>query len=126
MIDNGVAAHILIVEDNPKNLKLIRDLLRVTGYTTLEAGDGETAIGLARQQQPGLILMDVQLPGLDGVSAMKALKQDDTTRHIPIVALTAFAMKDDDKKFLAQGFDGYLSKPIDIEQTLKMVRDFVG
>jgi CheY-like chemotaxis protein len=116
---------ILLVEDNPKNLKLIRDLLQVEGYATLAAEDGETGISLARAQPPALILMDVQLPGMDGISVMRALKEDPATRHIPVVALSAFAMKGDKERFLREGFDAYLAKPIDIEQLLAVVAGFV-
>ena len=86
---------ILIIEDNAKNLKLVRDILQFKGYTTLEAESGEAGIALARQMRPALILMDVQLPRMDGRAAMKALKADASTREIPIIALTAYAMKGD-------------------------------
>lgn len=114
-------ALILIVEDNPKNLKLIRDVLQFFGYTTVEAESGEAGVALARERQPALILMDVQLPGMDGRAATKILKTDASTRHIPIIALTAFAMKGDRERFLDGGFDGYISKPINIKEIPKMV-----
>lgn len=117
---------ILVVEDNPKNLKLIRDLLQVSGYVTLEAGDGESALEIARRAQPALILMDVQLPVMDGLTAMKALKKDECTRHIPIIALTALAMKGDKQSFLKEGFDDYISKPIDIEQLFEVLGRYVS
>ena len=107
-----VGALILIVEDNPRNLKLIRDILQFRGYTTLEAETGEAGVTLARERQPALILMDVQLPGMDGRTATKALKADPSTRQIPVIAMTAFAMKGDRESLLADGFDGYISKPI--------------
>ena len=119
-------ARILIVEDNPKNLKLLRDVLQFKGYTTLEAETAEAGVALAQQQQPALILMDVQLPGMDGREAMKILKADTSTRYIPIVALTAFAMKGDREDLLADGFDGYVSKPIDIKELPKMVESYLG
>jgi two-component system cell cycle response regulator DivK len=114
---------ILIVEDNEKNLKLVRDLLQVKGYRTLEAGTAELGVELARRQTPHLILMDIQLPGLDGVAALGQLKADPTTATIPVIALTAFAMQDDRQRFLAAGFDGYLVKPIDIWELLERVRE---
>lgn len=118
-------AAILIVEDNPKNLKLIRAVLQAEGYATLEAKDGQAAIDLARDRRPVLILMDIQLPGLDGESAMKALKENPNTRNIPVVALTALAMKGDRERFLQQGFDGYIAKPIDVDEALATVGEFL-
>ncbi len=119
-------ATILIVEDNPKNLKLIRDVLQFQGYTTIEAETGEAGVELTRAQQPALILMDVQLPGMDGREAMQVLKTDATTRHIPIIALTSFAMKGDREHLLAEGFDGYMSKPIAIKEVPKMIEGFLS
>jgi two-component system, cell cycle response regulator DivK len=115
---------ILIVEDNEKNLKLVRDLLQVKGYQTLEAGTAELGIELARRHTPELILMDIQLPGMDGVSALGQLKADPTAAKIPVIALTAFAMKDDRERFRSAGFDGYLVKPINIRELLEVVREF--
>jgi len=114
---------ILIVEDNEKNLKLVRDLLQVKGYRTLEAGTGELGVELARRHTPHLILMDIQLPGLDGVAALGQLKADPTTASIPVIALTAFAMHDDRQRFLAAGFDGYLVKPINIRELPAVVQE---
>lgn len=118
-------ALILIVEDNPRNLKLIRDVLQFQGYTTLEAETGEAGISLALVRQPALILMDVQLPGMDGSTAMQALKAEASTRHIPIIAMTAFAMKGDQERLLAAGFDGYMSKPIAIKEIPQMVARYL-
>jgi two-component system cell cycle response regulator DivK len=115
---------ILIVEDNEKNLKLVRDLLQVKGYQTLEAGTAEQGIELARRHTPQLILMDIQLPGMDGVAALGQLEADPTTAQIPVIALTAFAMKDDRERFRSAGFDGYLVKPINIRELLEVVREF--
>jgi len=112
---------ILIIEDNMKNLKLIRDLLQFHGYPTLEAETGEAGVELARERHPALILMDVQLPGMDGRAALKVLKADAHTRHIPIIALTAYAMKGDREGLLAEGFDGYMAKPIEIKELPKVV-----
>ena len=117
---------ILIIEDNAKNLKLVRDVLQFKGYTTLEADSGEAGIALARQMRPALILMDVQLPRMDGRAAMKVLKADASTREIPIIALTAFAMKGDRERLLADGFDGYIAKPIDIEALPGVMESYLG
>ena len=117
---------ILIIEDNLKNLKLVRDVLQFQGYTTLEAETGEAGVELAQERQPALILMDVQLPGMDGRAATAVLKADLRTRHIPIVALTAFAMKGDRERLLAEGFDGYIAKPIDIKEFPKAVESYLG
>ncbi len=117
---------ILIVEDNPKNLKLIRDVIQFHGYTTVEAETGEAGLELAREQQPALILMDVQLPGMDGREAMQRLKADERTRHTPVVALTAFAMKGDRERLLAEGFDGYIAKPIDIKEIPTLVAQYLN
>ena len=107
---------ILIVEDEPKNLKLIRDILQFKGFATLEAETGAAGIRLAQEHVPALILMDVQLPEIDGCEAMRILKADTRTQHIPIIALTALAMSGDRESLLAQGFDDYISKPIDVKQ----------
>lgn len=117
---------ILIIEDNQKNLKLIRDVLQFHGYTTLEAETAEIGIELARKLQPALILMDVQLPGMDGREALKILKSDAGTQHIPIIALTAFAMKGDRERLLAEGFDGYVSKPIDIKEISQVIERYLS
>ena len=109
-------ALVLIVEDNERNLKLVRDLLEHAGYRTLEAGNAEDGLALARTHRPDLVLMDVQLPGLDGVEALKRLRADVATTRLRVVALTAFAMKDDRARFLAAGFDGYIEKPLDVRK----------
>ena len=115
---------ILIVEDNEKNLKLARDVLTFHGFRTIEATTAEAGIDLARQQQPDLILMDIQLPGMDGVAALAALRADDATRDLPAVAVTAFAMKEDRERFLAAGFLGHIVKPLDIKAFPQQVREF--
>ena len=112
---------ILIIEDNPKNLKLVRDVLQFHGYPILEAETGEAGIALARERRPALILMDVQLPGMDGRATLKVLKADPSTQHIPIIALTSFAMKGDRENLLAEGFDDYMAKPIEIKELPKVV-----
>ena len=116
---------ILIVEDNPNNLKLMRDVLQFRGYTTIEAETGEAGVTLALARQPALILMDVQLPGMDGTTAMKALKANPSTQRIPIIAMTALAMKGDKERLLAEGFDGYMSKPVAIKEIPKMVESYL-
>jgi two-component system, cell cycle response regulator DivK len=115
---------ILIVEDNEKNLKLVRDVLQFKGYRTLEATTAEDGIALAQSHSPNLILMDIQLPGTDGVTAVYQLRKEPRTASIPVVALTAFAMKDDRERFLQAGFDGYLDKPINIKEFPEQVRRF--
>ena len=115
---------ILIVEDNEKNLKLVRDLLLVKGYRTLEAGSAELGVELARHHRPQLILMDIQLPGVDGVTALSQLRADPVTGRIPVIALTAFAMQDERQRFRSAGFDGYLVKPVNIRELLAVVGAF--
>ena len=114
---------ILVVEDNEKNMKLFRDVLVATGYRTLEATTGSEAIDLAAEHAPDLVLMDIQLPDLDGVQALQRLREDHRTAGIPVLALTAQAMRGDRERFLAAGFDGYLSKPVDIRELVGTVRD---
>jgi two-component system cell cycle response regulator DivK len=110
---------LLIVEDNARNLKLARDVLVHIGYRTLQAQTAEQAVALARSHRPDMILMDIQLPGMDGLEALAQLQSDPATAGIPVIAFTAFAMKDDRERFLAAGFHGYIEKPIS-------VRDFPG
>lgn len=114
-------ALILIVEDNPKNLKLFRDVLQFNGFETIEADSAEAGIELARERNPALILMDIQLPQMDGRDAMKVLKSEEKTEEIPIIAVTSFAMKGDREQLLNEGFDGYLAKPVDIKELPKVV-----
>lgn len=106
---------ILIVEDNEKNLKLARDVLRFHGYRTMEATDGESAIAMSVEHLPALILMDIQLPGIDGIVAMKRIRADERTKHIPTVALTASVMSGDRERFDDAGFDGFIAKPIEVK-----------
>jgi two-component system cell cycle response regulator DivK len=105
---------VLIVEDNPRNLKLARDLLQMAGFRTIEATTGEDAVTIAQYEQPQLVLLDIQLPDRDGGSVLEALRNTPSTQRIPVVALTAFAMRGDRERFLAAGFDGYISKPISV------------
>ena len=114
---------ILVVEDNEKNMKLVRDVLEATGYNTLEASTGEDAVELALSNEPALVLMDVQLPGIDGIEALARLRGDVRTASIPVLALTAQAMSGDRERFLEVGFDGYLAKPIDVDELLQAVQE---
>ena len=114
-------AQILVVEDNPKNMKLLRDVLRVSGYRTLEASTGEQALMLAIEHVPALVLMDIRLPDVDGVEVLSRLRIDERTASIPVLAVTAQAMRGDSERFKEAGFDGYLSKPVDIDELLTAV-----
>jgi len=113
---------ILIVEDNEKNLKLVRDVLQFKGYQTVEASTGEDGVRLAKERHPALVLMDIQLPGMNGITALGQLRADPSTRAIPVVAVTASAMTHDRQKIMAAGFDGYQSKPIRVKDFLEAVR----
>lgn len=121
-----MSATVLVVEDNPLNLKLVRDVLGHAGYRVLEAGDAERGIALARAEAPDLILMDVQLPGIDGIQALGRLRADAETAAIPVVALTALAMKEDRERCLAAGFDGYLEKPVSVPELPGQVAALMG
>ncbi|HWP47076.1 MAG TPA: response regulator [Candidatus Limnocylindrales bacterium] len=116
---------VLIIEDNPINMELVTDILTVAGYGVLQAEDAEIGIALAKTEKPALILIDISLPGMDGLAATRILKQDPTTRNIPVVALTAHAMKGDREKILAAGCTGYISKPINTRTLPKMIADFI-
>jgi two-component system cell cycle response regulator DivK len=113
---------ILVVEDNEKNMKLFRDVLSATGYRTLEARTGGEAIELATANPPDLVLMDIQMPDVDGVEALRRLRADGRTAAIPVLAVTAQAMQGDREHFLAEGFDGYLSKPVNVRELIGTVR----
>lgn len=117
---------ILIVEDNDLNLKLFRDLLGAHGYETIETKDGADALGLAKQHQPDLIIMDIQLPGISGLDVTKQIKSDEEVAHIPVVAVTAFAMRDDEEKILKAGCEAYISKPISIGPFLHTIEKFLN
>lgn len=116
---------ILIVEDNDLNLKLFRDLLNANGYDTVETREGLEAIGLTRNLLPDLIIMDIQLPEVSGLDITRKIKSDNAMRHIPVIAVTAFAMKDDEDRILRAGCEAYLSKPIAIEHFMATVRRFL-
>ena len=113
---------ILIVEDNEKNLKLVRDVLQVKGYATIEAGTGEDGIRLARERNPDLILMDIQLPGISGIEALRTLRADPATAAIPTIAVTASVMQQDRNQITEAGFDGYIGKPLNLKEFLAAVK----
>ncbi len=115
---------VLVVEDNEKNMKLVRDILEAVGYSPLEATSGEQALVLAAENAPALVLMDIQLPDMDGSAALQRLRSDERTARIPVLALTAQAMQGDRERFLAAGFDGYLSKPIDVDELIATVQRY--
>jgi two-component system cell cycle response regulator DivK len=113
---------ILIVEDNEKNLKLVRDVLQVKGYETLEAGTAEEGLKIARERKPALILMDIQLPGMSGIEALKALRAAPATAAIPVVAITASVMQQDRQQIMSAGFNGFIEKPINLRVFLDTVQ----
>jgi len=117
---------ILVVDDNPRNLKLAFDVLEDAGYEVVEAKDAEEAQIMIDRNLPDLILMDIALPGMDGLTLTRKIKANERTKHICIIALTAFAMKGDDQKALAAGCDGYITKPIDIHQLPVQVAEILG
>jgi len=114
-------ATILIVEDNPANMKLAVFLLESAGHTVLKATNAETGLMLARDERPNLVLMDIHLPGIDGLEAIGLLKRDDATRAIPVIALTALTMKGDEERIRAAGCDGYIAKPMRYQEFLATV-----
>ena len=116
---------VLIVEDNELNMKLFHDLLDSQGYRTLQTREGLQALALARQHHPDLILMDIQLPEISGLEVTKWLKDDDELNHIPVIAVTAFAMKGDEERIRQGGCEAYLSKPISVAKFLETVRTYV-
>lgn len=117
---------ILIVEDNERNLKLLRDLLGANGYRILEARSAEDALVLAREERPQLVLMDIQLPGMDGLAALRNLRAAPETTATPVIAVTAFAMKGDEERIRQGGCEAYISKPISIATFLETVRRYLG
>ena len=116
---------ILIVEDNPQSLKLVRDILQVKGYQTLETETGEEGVRLARERRPALILMDIQLPGINGIEALQRLRADPVTSATPVIAVTASVMTQDRSRIMAAGFNGFQSKPISVRQLLATVREIL-
>lgn len=116
---------ILIVEDNEKNRKLVRDVLTYTGYRLAEAETGEDGVRLARELHPDLVLMDIQLPGINGIAALGQIRADPAIARTPVIAVTASAMTHDRQKIMAAGFDGYQSKPINVKEFLAAVREML-
>ena len=114
---------IMIVEDNPKNLKLIKLILESNGFSTIVAENGKKCLDLVETSRVDLILMDIQMPELDGIECLKCIRGNEATRAIPVIATTAFAMKGDKERFLGLGFDGYISKPIRIEPFLEKINE---
>jgi two-component system cell cycle response regulator DivK len=117
---------VMIVEDNELNMKLFHDLLDAHGYQTLQTRNGMEALALAREHHPDLILMDIQLPEVSGLEVTKWLKEDDKLRSIPVVAVTAFAMKGDEERIREGGCEAYISKPISVSKFMDTVRQFIG
>jgi len=113
---------VLIVEDNERNLKLVRDVLQVKGYTTLEAVTGEEGVRLASEHKPDLVLMDIQLPGISGIEALRLLRANPETAAIPVIAVTASVMQQDRRLITEAGFDAYVGKPISLKEFLDAVR----
>lgn len=116
---------VLIVEDNELNMKLFHDLLDAHGYNTLQTKDGMEALSLAREHNPDLILMDIQLPEVSGLEVTKWIKEDETLKSIPVIAVTAFAMKGDEEKIREGGCEAYVAKPISVENFLNTVKEFL-
>ena len=116
---------ILVVEDNELNMKLVRGLIKIGNYGMLEAIDAESGIEQIREQRPDLVLMDIQLPGMDGLSATKIIKEDPSLKDIPVVALTSYAMQGDEEKALEAGCTGYIAKPIDTRKFLETVSQYL-
>jgi CheY-like chemotaxis protein len=120
------SARILVVEDNPMNMELAVDLLKLQGYEVLSAQTGREALEILDREELDLILMDVQLPGMDGLTVTERIKENPKTRHIPVVALTAFAMKGDEERMLSHGCVGYIAKPIDTRAFPNEVKKYIG
>ncbi len=123
---NGSAKTVLVVEDNVLNMKLFHDLLKAHGYNVLQTKDGMEALQLARQHHPDLILMDIQLPEVSGLEVTKWLKEDEKLKTIPVVAITAFAMKGDEEKIREGGCEAYIAKPISVARFLETVEHFLN
>jgi two-component system, cell cycle response regulator DivK len=120
-----MSARILIVDDNPVNLKLASDILEIEGYAVVKAEDAEEAQEMLKDIIPDLILMDIALPGMDGLTLTRTLKADARLKHVPVIALTAFAMKGDDQKAFEAGCDGYITKPIDTRKLPQLVMELL-
>lgn len=121
-----MAKTVMIVEDNELNMKLFNDLLKAHGYETLPMRNGHEALNALKTQRPDLIIMDIQLPEISGLEVTRIIKQDEALKHIPVIAVTAFAMKGDEERIRQGGCEGYLSKPISVATFVETVRDYVG
>ncbi|MGB7433319.1 MAG: response regulator [Ahrensia sp.] len=117
---------VMIVEDNELNMKLFNDIIEGIGYTTIQTRDGMQALDIARQTMPDLILMDIQLPEVSGLDVTKWLKAEDALRHIPVIAVTAFAMKGDEERIRQGGCEGYMSKPISVPKFIETIKAYLG
>jgi two-component system, cell cycle response regulator DivK len=117
---------ILIVEDNEKNMKLVRDILQHKGHRTLEAVNGEDGVRLAREQRPDLVLMDIQLPDIDGITALRRIREDAALDAVPVLAVSASVMPDEQQKIVTSGFDAYVTKPIVLKSFLETVQRFLS
>lgn len=117
--------NVMVVEDNEKNRKLMRVVLKSKGYAVIEAATGEEALNLLKNQKPDIILMDIQLPGIDGLTLIKQIKADAMTKEIPIIAVTAYAMKGDEQKILETGCDAYVSKPINTQELPLIIEKYI-
>ncbi len=123
---NGSAKTVLVVEDNELNMKLFHDLLEAHGYNILQTKDGMDALRIAREHKPDLILMDIQLPEVSGLEVTKWIKEDENLKSIPVIAVTAFAMKGDEEKIRDGGCEAYIAKPISVTNFLETVRKFLN
>jgi len=124
--ESAMSKTVMIVEDNELNMKLFHDLLEANGYRTIQTRNGTEALALAREHHPDLILMDIQLPEVSGLDVTRWIKEDETIRHIPVIAVTAFAMKGDEERIRSGGCEAYLSKPISVMKFIETVRHFLG
>lgn len=125
-ISDRSAYIVLVIEDNPSNMKLVENMLEMSGYSVLKAGDAETGLNIAMERIPDIIIMDIQLPGMDGLTATGLLKKDGTTSHIPVIAITSFAMKGDENRIKDAGCDSYIPKPFDYREFLGVVESFLS
>lgn len=119
------ATRVLVVEDNERNLKLVRDVLQYAGYEIIEASTGEDGVELAQSLSPDVILMDLQLPDIDGMEALRRIRESPATADVPVIAVTAFAMQDDRARAIDAGFDGYLEKPLNVRELPAQVQQFL-
>jgi two-component system cell cycle response regulator DivK len=125
-MDYGTGKKVLVVDDDRMNLKLLKAILEGNGCEAILAGDGAGGVRAARRELPDLILMDIRMPGMDGIEALRALKAKDSTRGIPVIALTSSAMRGDREWFLRMGFDDYISKPVDRKEFISLISTFLN